>query len=60
MSLKFSKNKIAQRECERLGHRITSTGITPLVRKTAPIEALETAAHAVTAQIVYGIDPQPA
>ena len=40
MELKLSKSKFAQRECEWLGHRITPTGITPLVRKTAPIEAL--------------------
>ena len=40
MSLKLSKCKFAQRECEWLGHKITSTGITPLVRKTEPIEAL--------------------
>ena len=40
MSLKLSKCKFAQRDCEWLGHKITSTGITPLVRKTEPIEAL--------------------
>ena len=40
MSLKLSKCKFAQRGCEWLGHKITSTGITPLVRKTEPIEAL--------------------
>ena len=40
MSLKLTKSKFAQRECEWLGHQITSTGITPLVRKTEPIEAL--------------------
>ena len=36
----MTKHKFAQRECEWLGHKITSTGITPLVRKTEPIEAL--------------------
>ena len=41
MWLNFSKCKIARRECEWPGHRITSTVITPLVRKTAPIEALK-------------------
>ena len=40
MSLKLTKCKFAQREFEWLGHKITSTGITPLVRKTEPIEAL--------------------
>ena len=40
MSLKLTKCKFAQRECEWLGHKITSTGITPLVRKTEPIKAL--------------------
>ena len=40
MELKLSKSKFAQRECEWLGHRITPTEITPLVRKTVPIEAL--------------------
>ena len=40
MSLKLTKCKFAQRECEWPGHKITSTGITPLVRKTEPIEAL--------------------
>ena len=40
MSLKLTKCKFAQRECEWLGHKITPTGITPLVRKTEPIEAL--------------------
>ena len=37
MSLKLTKCKFAQRECEWLGHKITHTGITPLVRKTEPI-----------------------
>ena len=40
MSLKLTKCKFAQRECEWLGHKITSTGITPLVRKPDPIQAL--------------------
>ena len=40
MSLKLTKCKFAQRECEWLGHKITSTGITPLVGKIEPIEAL--------------------
>ena len=40
IALKLCKCKFAQRECEWLGHRITPTGITPIVRKTAPIEAL--------------------
>ena len=34
MSLKLTKCKFAQRACEWLGHKITSTGITPLLRKT--------------------------
>ena len=37
MSLKQTKCNFAQRECEWLGHKITHTGITPLVRKTEPI-----------------------
>ena len=41
MSLKLSNYKFAQRECEWLGHKITSAGKTPLVRKTAPIEAFK-------------------
>ena len=41
MSLKLTKWKFAQRECERLGHKITPTGNTPLMRKTEPIEALK-------------------
>ena len=41
MSLKLTKCKFAQRECEWLGHKKTPTGITPLVQKTEPIEALK-------------------
>ena len=41
MPFKLTKCKFAQRECEWLGHKITPTGITPLVRKTEPIEALK-------------------
>ena len=40
MSLKLTKFKFTQRECEWLGHKITSTEITSLVQKTKPIEAL--------------------
>ena len=40
LSLKLTKCKLAQREFEWLGHKIKSTGITPLVRKTEPTEAL--------------------
>ena len=40
MSLKLTKCKFAQRACKWLGHKTTSIGITPLVRKTEPIEAL--------------------
>ena len=33
--------KFARKECECLGHRITNSGITPLVRKTDPIDKLD-------------------
>ena len=48
MSLKFTKCQFARKECEWLGHKITCTGITPLIRKTEPIESLkapETVSH---------------
>ena len=41
MSLKLTKCQFARRECEWLGHKITRTGIAPLVRKTEPIESLK-------------------
>ena len=41
MSLKLTKCHFARRECEWLGHKITCTGITPLVRKMEPIESLK-------------------
>ena len=41
MSLKLTKCQFARRECEWLGHKITRTGITPLVRKTEPIKSLK-------------------
>ena len=31
-SLKLKKCNFAQRECEWLGHKITSTGVTPLIQ----------------------------
>ena len=40
ISLKLPKCEFAKRECEWLGHRITETGVTPLKRKTSPIDAL--------------------
>ena len=40
ISLKLPKCEFAKRECEWLGHRIRETGITPLKRKTSPIDAL--------------------
>ena len=40
MKLKLEKCKFARTECEWLGHRITKPGITPLVRKTDPIDQL--------------------
>ena len=39
MSLKLTKCNFAQQECEWLGHKITHTGVMPLIRKTEPIEA---------------------
>ena len=39
MSLKLTKCQFARRECEWLRLKITRTGITPLVRKTEPIES---------------------
>ena len=47
ISLKLPKCEFAKRECEWLGHRITETGVTPLKRKTSPIDAL-TAPKTVT------------
>ena len=41
MSLNLTKCNFAQKECEWLGHKITSTGVTPLIRKTEPIETLK-------------------
>ena len=41
MSLKLTKCQFARKECEWLGHKITCTGITPLIRKTEPIESLK-------------------
>ena len=41
ISLKLPKCEFAKRECEWLGHRITETGVTPLKRKTSPIDALK-------------------
>ena len=41
MSLKLTKCKFAQKEeCEWLGHKIRHTGVTPLIRESEPIEAL--------------------
>ena len=42
MSLKLTKCQLARKECEWLGHKVTFTGITPLIRKTEPIESLKT------------------
>ena len=53
ISLKLTKCKFAQREREWLGHKITSTGITPLLRKTEPKEAL-TPPQLNAIKIVYG------
>ena len=41
MSLKLLKCNFAQKECEWLGHKKRSTGVTPLIRKKEPIEALK-------------------
>ena len=41
MSLKLIHCQFARKECELLGNKITCTGITPLIRKTEPIEALK-------------------
>ena len=41
MSLKPTKCQFARKECEWFGHKITCTGITPLIRKTEPIESLK-------------------
>ena len=41
MSLKFTKYQFARKECEWLVHKLTCTGITPLIRKTEPIESLK-------------------
>ena len=41
MSLNLTKCQFARKECEWLGHKITCSGITPLIRKTEPIESLK-------------------
>ena len=41
MSLKLTKCQFARKECDWLGHKITCTEITPLIRKTEPIESLK-------------------
>ena len=41
MALKLIKCQFARKECEWLGHKITRTGVTPLVRKIDPIESLK-------------------
>ena len=41
MSLKLTKCQFAWKEYEWLGYKITCTGITPLIRKTEPIESLK-------------------
>ena len=40
MALILEKCQYARNECELLGHRITKSGITPMVRKTDPIDKL--------------------
>ena len=40
LALKLEKCQFAKNECEWLGHRITKSGITPMVRKTDPIDKL--------------------
>ena len=40
MALKLEKCQFAKNTCEWLGHRITKSGITPMVRKTDPIDKL--------------------
>ena len=40
LALKLKKCRFARNECEWLCHRITNSGITPLVRKTEPIDKL--------------------
>ena len=40
ISLKLTNCEFAKRECESLGHRIKETWVTPLKRKTSPIDAL--------------------
>ena len=39
-ALKLEKCQFAKNTCEWLGHRITKSGITPMVRKTDPIDKL--------------------
>ena len=40
MALKLEKCQFAKNECKWLGHRITKSGITPMVRKLDPIDKL--------------------
>ena len=60
MSLKLTKCKFAQRECKWLGPKITSTGVTPLVRKTEPNRGANAAADLVATKIVHGVNTQSA
>ena len=41
MSLKLTKCKFARKQCEWLEHKIATTGVTPLVLKTEPVESLK-------------------
>ena len=59
ISLKLSKCEFAKQKCEWLGHRITETGVTPLKRKTWPIEALSAPETVTKIEIIHGLDPQP-
>ena len=40
MALKLERCQFAKNECEWLGNRITKPGVTPMVRKTEPIDKL--------------------
>ena len=58
ISLKLTKCKFAQHQCEWLGHKITPTGITPFCENRTNRSA-ETAADSNAVEVVYGVNTQP-
>ena len=59
MSLNLTKFSFAQKNCKWLGHKITPTGITPLVRKTESNEILTSERYGEHfPEVVYGLHTQ--